>query len=67
MNVVKILGKSGRIELVDLASLLLPVSAMRLEKNESNDEGSEEDCEGCEGDEEECVRCGLRNILHEVD
>lgn len=67
MNVVRILGKSGRIELADLASLLLRVSIPEKKGVEPDDEEGDEACEGCEGDEDECVICGLGNILHEVD
>jgi len=67
MNVVRILGKSGRIELADLASLLLRVSVQEKKGVEPNDEEGDEACEGCKGDEDECVICGLGNILHGVD
>lgn len=67
MNIVKILGKSGRMELADLASLLLPTSVGRKEKNELDGDEFGEDCEECEEDEDECVVCMLRNILHKAD
>lgn len=68
MNIVKILGKSGRMELADLASLLLPTSVGRKEKNEPDCDEFGEDCEECEeDDEDECVVCMLRNILHSAD
>ena len=67
MNVLRILEKSGRMELADLASLLLPVSVEGKEKDKSDGEEFGEDCEKCKKDEDECVICRLRNILHEVD
>lgn len=68
MNVVNILRKSGRMELADLASLLLPVSVVRKEKDGPDDDESGEDCEECqEEDEEECVVCRLRGIIHKAD
>ena len=67
MNVMNILRKSGRMELADLASLLLPVSVVRKEKDGPGDDESGEDCEECEEDEEECVVCRLRGIIHKAD
>jgi hypothetical protein len=68
MNVVNILRKSGRMELADLASLLLPVSVVRKEKDGPTDDESGKDCEECEeDDEEECVACRLRGIIHKAD
>jgi len=67
MNVLRILEKSGRMELADLASLLLPVSVESKEKEKSKGEELGEDCEKCQKDEDECVICRLRNIMHGVD
>lgn len=67
MNVLRILEKSRRMELADLASLLLPVSVGGKEEDKPDSEEFGEDCEECQQDEDECVICRLRNILHEVD
>ena len=67
MNILRILERNGRMELSDLASLLLPVSVGNKEKGNPDGEELGEDCETCKKDEDECVICRLRNILNEVD
>lgn len=67
MNVLRILEKRGRIELADLANLLLSFSVVGKKKDDPDDEESGEDCEGCEEEDEEmCEVCRLRRIIHTV-
>jgi hypothetical protein len=68
MDVVRILEGKGRIQLVELASLLLQNPAIGIEEEELGSEACEEDCEDCTEDHE-CKKCRSRNAiaLSEVD
>jgi hypothetical protein len=67
MDVVNILGKRRRMELVDLASMLLSSLTIKTEEDDPDSEGCEENCEECEEDEEECLLCRLRSIIYNND
>jgi hypothetical protein len=65
MDVVRILEGKGRVQLVELASLLLQNPAIEIEEEELGDEGYDEDCT----EDSEWKKCRSRSaiVLHEVD